>query len=333
MAVVLGGALLAEAAAAQSTQQRAALAESLFQEAKVLMDAGRHAEACPKLAESHRLDPGGGTVLNLAQCYETLGKTASAWTAYREALALADADGRKNRAELARQRITAIKPLVPKLLIEVDGKNLELEMRVDLDGVSVGRPAWGSEVAVDPGTHEVRASAPGYDGWVRRVEAKASARLVVRVPALRRTAEAASPPPKRPPSAAAPDRARDRSPAEREPDDTARDGRAVAAWIVGGIGLASLGVGAYLGVRALELRADSDEECPGERCTQRGKSLNDSALRHANGSNVAIGVGVVGVAVGAYLLATSVGGNRSRVSRPRIAIGPNSAALAYSGRF
>ena len=52
-----------------------AAAQSLFDEGRRLMGEAKYADACPKLAESQKLDPGVGTQFHLADCYEHLGQT------------------------------------------------------------------------------------------------------------------------------------------------------------------------------------------------------------------------------------------------------------------
>src|SRR5262249_42944188 len=64
---------------------QAGAAELLDSQATSLMQEHRYAEACPKLAESDRIQPGTGVLLRLALCYELSGRTASAWAAFREA--------------------------------------------------------------------------------------------------------------------------------------------------------------------------------------------------------------------------------------------------------
>ncbi len=56
-----------------------ALAESLFESGRQLMDEGKFAEACDKFQSSNDEDPSPGALINLAGCQEKLGKTASAW--------------------------------------------------------------------------------------------------------------------------------------------------------------------------------------------------------------------------------------------------------------
>src|ERR1700712_2696749 len=81
-----------------------AAAQALFNDAKQLMTTGRYAEACPKLEESQRLDPGVGTLFHLADCDEHVGKTASAWAAFLEVAAEAKSSGQPARERVARDR-------------------------------------------------------------------------------------------------------------------------------------------------------------------------------------------------------------------------------------
>src|SRR4051794_35386626 len=77
-------------------------AQALFDDARRLMAAGQTAEACPKFAESQRLDPGIGTAFNLADCYEKSGHVASAWALFLEVVSQARASGESDREAAAK---------------------------------------------------------------------------------------------------------------------------------------------------------------------------------------------------------------------------------------
>jgi thioredoxin-like negative regulator of GroEL len=100
----------------KSGSNRAA-AEALFNQGRDLMTAGKFVEACPKFEASQQLDPGLGTMLNLAECYEKTGRTASAWAEYREAIPLARAAGSKARQDLAVERAKALEERLSTLTI------------------------------------------------------------------------------------------------------------------------------------------------------------------------------------------------------------------------
>src|SRR6201999_156717 len=109
------------------------------------------AEACPKFAESYRLDPGTGTLLNLASCHESLGKLATAWVEYNEALVQSRRDRRQSRIDFAEQHIDALAPKLSRLTVtlasDADRDGLELK----IDGVGVGVAALGAPTPLDPG--------------------------------------------------------------------------------------------------------------------------------------------------------------------------------------
>jgi hypothetical protein len=137
---------------------RATLAETLFEKAKALMAEHHYDEACPMLAESQQLDPGGGTLLTLALCHERQGRTATAWTELKDALARAQQEGEADRAAVARQHLEALEPRLSRLVIRVDvGHAFTPGLAIARDGIVLGRPAWGLPVPVDPGEHTVEA--------------------------------------------------------------------------------------------------------------------------------------------------------------------------------
>ncbi|MBN2193254.1 MAG: tetratricopeptide repeat protein [Polyangiaceae bacterium] len=160
--VVLAGFLAsAEGAAAQSTVSKEALAETLFREASALIRAGNYDEACPKLEASQQADPTGGTVLLLAICYEAVGKTASAWLRFNEALAVARTDRRQDREDRARERLADLEPRLSFITIEVGAPDLRLpEFQLEVDGVALQGGGWAPIHPARPR----QASRPGFRG-------------------------------------------------------------------------------------------------------------------------------------------------------------------------
>jgi hypothetical protein len=163
-----------------------ALAEALFQQGKRLLEKGDSAAACPKLAESLRLDMATGTLLALAMCHESEGRLASAWAEYAEVVTRAQTEGRTDREASARRSVRALEPrlstltvLVPDAAVGVGG------LRVERDGESLAPLAWSTALPVDPGPHIVSASAPGRRPWSTVVQIGAFAeRMTVPVPVL-----------------------------------------------------------------------------------------------------------------------------------------------------
>jgi hypothetical protein len=171
-AALLVGLALASSASRVGAQANTevALAETLYRQARELSATGNYAEACPKFAESYRLDAATGTLLNLAACHEAEGKTATAWIEYSDALAASRRDKRAVRVKYAQDRMAAIEPKLSRLTLLVPAETDEPELQLSLNGTPVGRAARGVATPVDPGRHVVEAKAPGKKPFRVEVE-------------------------------------------------------------------------------------------------------------------------------------------------------------------
>jgi hypothetical protein len=140
-----------------STEARA---DALFNTAKGLQSSGQVADACPLFAESKRLAPGVGVALHLADCYERLGRTASAWQEFSEAEKMARERGDEKRATVAHGRAGALEPRLERLtLATLPGPHEGWQVAVD--GTPLPADHWNVAMAMDPGDHTVVLNIPG----------------------------------------------------------------------------------------------------------------------------------------------------------------------------
>src|SRR5436189_3072489 len=102
-----------------AAESDAAGARVLFAEGRKLVDAGNYAAACPKFEDSFRLDPGVGTNFNLADCFERIGRTASAWARFLDVAAATKAAGQVERERVARWRAAALERRLTRMIVEV----------------------------------------------------------------------------------------------------------------------------------------------------------------------------------------------------------------------
>jgi tetratricopeptide (TPR) repeat protein len=161
-----------------------ATAQALFDQAKKLIAAGETAKACPKFEESQRIDPALGTMLNLADCYERDGRTASAWSWFVEAEGRARAESHTDVATFARERSKKLAPRLSKLVVEAP-PDAPRGMVIEHDDVIIRPSQWGVPIPADSGAHAIVAEAPGYERWERKVDLVGdAATLTVRVPPL-----------------------------------------------------------------------------------------------------------------------------------------------------
>jgi tetratricopeptide (TPR) repeat protein len=298
----LAGVALAMALCAVTTRARAAgsssaVAEALYEEARGLMKQGKLDQACPKFKQSYDLDPGGGTLLNLAECYEKQGKFASAWSAFKEAQVTAQRDSRRERVDYAKKHIAAIEPKLSKITIEVASDANTPGLSVTLDGAELGAAAWGVGVPIDPGAHELAASATNKKPFQKQFEvAESSASITVTVPKLEDAAEAAAP-------ARAIDPDVEKRPVPSESATASNSSRTVG-FVLLGAGVVGIGVGSYFGLHAFSKWGERKDGCA-NGCTPDAKKAGDSASSSALVSDIGFGVGLIAAGVGTYLVLSS----------------------------
>ncbi|MFO0736735.1 MAG: hypothetical protein U0270_12695 [Labilithrix sp.] len=154
----LAALLLPSTALAQGTS-KAAMAESLFQEARKLLAAGKTSPACSKFKASFLIDPTNGTLLALAHCHQKEGRTASAWAEFQEVATEAKRAGKPDQERYAREQTAVLDKILRRVTIRVQPMD---GMKVRVDGVELPPEALGSALPVDPGARVFEVSAPRY---------------------------------------------------------------------------------------------------------------------------------------------------------------------------
>jgi len=279
-------------------------ARVLFKEARELVAQGDYQTACPKFEQSLALEAGLGTQFNLADCWEHIGRTASAQALFVGAAASAKAAGQSEREQVLRDRAAALEPRIPRLVVEVSDPDPKLVVkRGDLPLES---DAYGKARAVDPGRYQIVAKAPGKKTWKKQVEVAAGSSIVtVEVPRLEAEAPepvvaAAEPKPEPKPLAPAPA-------TNAPPKDHARKGPSLAVWSLGGVALGGFAVGTIMALKYSSANSDAKATCPSSfDCTPQQIAFHDQRVDDARSARtwafIGFGAGAVGLGAAAALL-------------------------------
>jgi hypothetical protein len=292
--------LLTANANAASAQEKA-MASQLFDDADKLMGQKQFGDACPKYAESNRLDPQLGTLLHLAECYERSGKTASAWASFKDGAEIAAQRGDPREPKI-RERLADIEKRLPKLIITVP-PTAPSDLEVQQDGNVVGRAVWGSPVPVDPGTHTITASAAGRQSWTQAIQIGSSGGAVqLAIPELAAAQAGAAPVPAPPPEQTAPPPEPASNAAPPGPDKPSNGNtQRTLGFVAGGAGVVGLVVGTVFMVQRGSKLSDRDGICPsGVGCAPGSQNKINSLTDDARSAQT---IGTIGLIAGGALVA------------------------------
>lgn len=299
--------LLVSTWARAQTSADAAIAQGLFDDARQLMGRGNYAEACPKLEESEKLDPGSGTLINLGECYDRVGRTASAWTTFIEAATSARAAGKLERERTARARAAALAPRVPKMLVQAPASARIRNLEIRRDDVIIGRPQWGTALPIDPGSHTVSASANGQVLWSTRLTvARDGSTVTVVVPELEIPSKPATTPNATPSVEAPSQRPRVVDQGSAAPSKGGIGTAKTLALAATGLGLAGVVIGTVYGLESKSKHDEAHGSCASKLCSdQSAVAAAGDAIIDGNIATVAFVAGGVALATGAVLWLTA----------------------------
>ncbi len=314
-----GAFLAAFLAPAVARGDGASLAEALFRQARDAIHHGDYATACPLLAESQRLDPSTGTLLNLGTCEEHEGHLATAWAAFRSLLDTTPEGD--ERAVFARARVAALEPRLAWLRLRVQG-DPSAPLTVSLDATPLGAASFGVQLAVNPGTHVVVLDAPPREKRTITVVLQEGQHedAVLEVPALPSSSTRSSSVADRPASAA----------------------RRSVPWPTVGIVTASVGgagivAGGILAGLAASKNADSNASgvpggpCVGNVCPPTALAERQSARSLGSAATAAFIFGTSLVAAGTVVWV--VGRHRQPASSPHIGFAVSGMGVFARGEF
>lgn len=291
--------LLLPASAALAEGQDAAAASALFDEGKAALDRGAYDDACPKLAESYRLDPAPGALFFAADCEEKRGRLATAWAKFRELDdTMAPDDGRRQEVKA---RLAALDPRVPRVTVSLSKESGELDgASIQRDGVELKAATFGTAVPTDPGSHVFTLHVPGRAATSKTVDVAEGANVQV----------------------------------ELAPGAAPSKGRMIAGVTVAAVGVASMIAGAVLGGVAKSDYDASDPHCDdANRCDQQGVDIRDSARTLGDAGTAVFFVGAGALVVGSIVWLTAPKAEGGLVASEHVGLRVGLGGVTLFGRF
>ncbi len=280
-----------------------ATAEALFRQGRQAMEAKDFQQATQKFAESQRLDPAAGTLMNLATSEEKVGRLASAWQHWKEAIDSLPVND--DRIAFAQSRVQDLEKKLPRLQVTL-GKGASDGAKVYRDEIELGPAGQGVPLPVDPGPHTVTVRMPGRFSKSTTISVGVGEQAMIDV-----------------------------QPGAVDPSAgtvAAKGSAKTIGWIVGGVGVVGIGTAAVTGMMLVGIKRTVSDNCDESKvCNQDGLDAAANGKKLIVANAIGWGVGAVGLGVGAYLILSAPKAQPAAVLAP--SIGPGSASLTYVGRF
>jgi hypothetical protein len=273
-------------------------AQQRFARGKELMSKRDYAGALGEFRASHEIVASPNTRLEIARCLRAMGKLVAAYSELGrtsvEAKELLAQDNRYQKAYDA--SMTERNEIEPKLgFVTLNIQNATDATTVTVGGEEIRRAAWTEPAPVTPGATDVVVSTPSHEPVKRTVTLAAGQKMTLPIDAMSGEAapapEAPPPPPPPPPP-----------PVETSSHSSLRPW----AYVAGGVGVAGLATFGVFALMAKSTYDDLNTACHGGPCPPSKNGEISSGKTQQLVANVGLGVGVVGVALGATLFVLSM---------------------------
>ncbi|MDX2052587.1 MAG: hypothetical protein SFV15_09370 [Polyangiaceae bacterium] len=285
---------------AQSAADRTT-ARSLAQEAQTAFDQGDFATAEDRFARAEGLVHAPTLLLALARSQMKLGKLVQAYENYqrviREPIPEGAPDVWKEAQRQAQGESDAVQPRLGWVTIIVRGAS---DPRVTLeDGTIVPKPALGVKRAVNPGSHQITASAPGFRSEKTEFQIGEGQAIAVTI------ALEVDPNAPRPSGPSGISNTTWQAAAADPGADGPSGSQKTWGYVGLGVGGAGLIFGGVTGALAMSRHSALETKCPGGTCPPSEESALESYRSMGTLSTVGFVVGGLGTAAGLTLLLTA----------------------------
>ncbi len=210
----------------------------MFDAGDAAMKSGRIHEACPSTPRVIGWIRGSARSC-IGRLLEQDGKLASAYAAFRDAAELAERSADR-RSEYAALRVRSLEPRLSRIVIDAPQDGLPNDVTIQLDSLSIVASGLGVGIAVDPGEHSVRASAPGFAPFTNSLVVSGEGQVQhVTIPTLERVMPAEPPvssPAAEPVATAAGSKAAPNPPPFLAPKPAVERSRSDQKWLGAGVG-------------------------------------------------------------------------------------------------
>jgi hypothetical protein len=309
--------MLAQTAWSQDSKD-IARARERFKEGAALQAAGDFARALDAYKDVALVKSSAQVRFNIATCEEKLGDYVRAMGSYRLALTEATRSNANDIEQAVQKALTELEPRIPRLLVR-RGEGAAVA-EVTVDGRPLANPSIGVEFQINPGPHQIRATAPDREPVNIDVTLADRDHKAVDLVLKPRAKEAVVGP-------VAPVVV-DGPPVEEPQGNRSMK---IAGFAIGGAGVVGLVVsGVFFGMRQSAISTLNGEcgashmSCPAQAASTRDSGATDSTV-----STAAFIAGLGAVAIGGTLV---IVGTRAKAPKPvtAFAVGPNGFSVRGS---